>query len=142
VAFLFELLAQLLFGWFWWLIPDEVDRRRDLKRYLEGEVRCEIRAVDRRVLNISTEGSVGVATFEPGMLRFSPSVGIVGDRVVPVQSIRPGPTPNALADDVRGMNFTITTTGGALLVRFPTVVAEKVAAVLAGEAPEPDEPRA
>ena len=142
MSFLFELLAQLLFGWFWWLIPDEVDRRRDLKRFGEGEVRCSIRAVDRRVLNIGTEWSGGVAEFEPGMLRFSPSVGIVGDRVVPVQSIRPGPTPNALADDVRGMNFTILTTGGELRVRFPTVVAEKVAAVLAGEAPEPNEPRA
>lgn len=142
MSFLFEFFAQLLFGWFWWLIPDEVDRRSDLKRYLEGEVRCEISAVGRRVLNISTEGSMGVATFEPGMLRFTPSVGIVGDRVVPVQSIRPGPTPNALAYDVRGMIFTISTTGGELLVRFPTVVAEKVSAVLAGEAPEPETPNA
>jgi len=142
VGYLFELLGQLLFGLFWWLIPDEVDKRSDLKRFAEGEVRCTLRAVDRRVLNIPTEDSVGVAQFEPGMLRFSPSVGIVGDRVVPVQSIRPGPTPNALAYDVRGMDFTITTTGGELRVRFPSVVAEKVAAVLAGEAPEPDEPRA
>lgn len=140
MSFLFELLAQLLFGWLWWLIPDEVDKRRDLKRFAEGEVRCSICSVDRRVLNIPTEESVGVAQFEPGILRFSPAIGIVGDRVVPVQSIRPGPTPNALADDVRGMNLTIETTGGELIVRFPTVVAEKVAAVLAGEAPEPESP--
>lgn len=142
MSFLFQILADLLFGWLWWLIPDEVDRRRDLKRFAEGEVRCSIRAVDRRVLNIPTEWSVGVAQFEPGMLRFSPVIGIVGDRVVPVQSIRPGPTPNALADDGRGMNVTIATTGGELIVRFPTVVAEKVVAVLADETPEPDEPRA
>ena len=142
MGFLFELLAQLLVGWFWWLIPDEVDRRRDLKRFAEGEVRCSIRAVDRRVLNIPTEWSAGVAQFEPGMLRFSPVIGIVGDRKVAVHSIRRGPTPNALADDVRGMNFTISTTGGELLVRFPTVVAEKVATVLAGSTPESEEPRA
>lgn len=139
---MFDLLGQLLFGLFWWLIPDEVDKRRDLKRFAEGEVRCSIRAIDRRVLNIGTEWSGGVAEFEPGLLRFSPSVGVVGDRMVPVQSIRPGPTPNALAYDVRGMNFTISTTHGELLVRFPTVVAEKVAAVLAGTTPEPDEPHA
>lgn len=138
MGFLFELLAQLLVGWFWWIIPNEVDRRRDLKGYLEGEVRCSIRSVDRRVLNIGTEWSGGVAQFKLGMLSFSPSVGIVGDRVVPVQSIRPGPTPNALAYDVRGMFFTIVTTGGELRVRFPTVVAEKVAAVLAGSTPESD----
>lgn len=139
MSFMFELAGQLLFGWLWWLIPDEVDKRRDLKRFAEGEVRCSLRAVDRRVLNIPTEWSVGVARFEPGILRFSPVIGIVGDRVVPVKSIRPGPTPNALADDVRGMNVTIETTGGEILVRLPTVVAEKVAAVLAGESIEPDD---
>ena len=55
MSFLFQILADLLFGWLWWLIPDEVDRRRDLKRFTEGEVRCSIRAVNRRVLNIPTE---------------------------------------------------------------------------------------
>lgn len=139
MTFLLGILGDLLFGWLWWLIPDEVDRRRDLKLFLEGEVRCSIRAVERRVLNIPTEWSVGVAQFEPGILRFSPVIGIVGDRVVPVHSIRPGPTPNVLATDVRGMNFTIASTGGEFLVRLPSVVGEKIAAVLAGEALEPDD---
>lgn len=133
--FLAYLVGDVLLGWLWWLIPDEVDKRRDLKLFDEGEVRCSIRARDGRVLNIPTEWSAGVARFGHGMLHFTPVIGIVGDRAIPVRSIRPGPTPNALVDDVRGMNFTIETTGGDLFVRLPTVVAEKVAAVLAGEAP-------
>jgi hypothetical protein len=140
VSFVFDVIGDLLVGWLWWLIPEEVDRRNDRKRLLVGEVRCSIRALERRVLNIGTEWSGGVATVEPGLLRFSPSIGIVGDRVVPVQSIRPAPSPNALsisgaplggASGGIGTGFIITTTGGELTVTFPTVVATEVADLLA-----------
>lgn len=133
------ILGDLLLGWLWWLVPEEVDRRRDLKRLLDGEVRCSMRAIDRRVLNIGTNWSGGIAHIERGMLRFSPSVGIVGDRMVPVHSIRRAPTPNALAGDVAGVGFIITTNGGELMVRFPTVVAEEVTALLADTTADPDE---
>ncbi|MDO9590207.1 MAG: hypothetical protein Q7J04_03585, partial [Microcella sp.] len=76
----------------------------------------------------------GVAHIEPGVLRFSPSVGIVGDRVVPVHSIRRAPSPNALAGGV-GTRFIVTTTGGELMVSFPTVVADDAVEILAGEVP-------
>lgn len=144
MTLVFGLLGDLLFGWLWWLIPEEVDRRRDRKRLLEGEVRCSIRAIERRVLNIGTNWSGGVAHIEPGVLRFSPSVGIVGDRVVPVHSIRRAPSPNALAAGGAplggasggvGTRFMVTTTGGELLVSFPTIVADQVAEILAGDAP-------
>jgi len=140
VSFVFDVIGDLLVGWLWWLIPEEVDRRNDRKRLLAGKVRCSIRALDRRVLNIGTEWSGGVATVEPGVLRFSPSIGIVGDRVVPVQSIRPAPSPNALSISGAplggvsggiGTGFIITTTGGELTVTFPTVVATEVADLLA-----------
>jgi len=149
VSFVSYFLGDLLFGWLWWLIPEEADRRNDLKRFREGEVRCSIRAIDRRVLNIGTEWSGGVAHFEPWMMRFSPSIGIVGDRVVPVHSTRKAPTPNALAlggtphggaSGGVGTAFIVTTTGGELLVNFPTVVAEKVASVLGVTTPEPEAP--
>ncbi len=139
--FVFGVLADLFLGWIWWLIPEEVDRRNDLKRFADGEVRCSMRAMARRVLNIGTEWSGGVAQVERGMLRFSPSVGIVGDRVVPVHSIRNAPSPNPLsmggaplggASGGIGTRFIVTTTGGELLVSFPTVVADDVAALLAG----------
>lgn len=147
MTFVFGLLGDLLFGWLWWLVPEEVDRRRDLKRLLAGEVRCSMRAIDRRVLNIGTNWSGGIAHIERGRLRFSPSVGIVGERVVPVHSIRRAPSPNALAAGGAplggasggiGTRFIVTTTGGELLVSFPTVVAENVVAILAGEAPVVD----
>jgi S1-C subfamily serine protease len=142
VSFGFDIIGDLLVGVLWWLIPEEIDRRNDRKRLLVGEVRCSLRAVDRRVLNIGTEWSAGIARVEPGVLRFSPSIGIVGDRVVPVHSIRERPTPNALASGAGplggvsgvGTGFIITTTGGELIVNVPTVVAAEVAEILTPEA--------
>ena len=83
----------------------------------------------------------GVAHVEPGTLRFSPSIGIVGNRIEPVQSIRPAPSRNAFSISGAplggvsggiGTGFIITTTGGELTVTFPTVVATEVADLLAG----------
>jgi len=72
VGFLLHLLFEELFGFlaefFWWLIPNEIERRNDRKRCLDGEVRCALRAVRERVLNIDTEWSVGIATVSPGMV--------------------------------------------------------------------------
>lgn len=134
MTFLLGLIFDLLFGWLWWLIPDEVQRRNDRKRLLEGEVRCGIRAVTGRVLNIGTEWSVGVAQISPGMLNFTPAIGIVGTREVRVLSIRDrdnsiGPSKHEYPVGA-WLDFVVTTAAGELVVRFPLEVGDAAAEVL------------
>lgn len=135
-------LLEFVFGWFfglfadllWWLIPDEIERRNDRKRLLEGEVRCAIRAGKGRVLNIGTEWSVGIAQISTGMLLFTPSMGIVGTREVRVLGIRerdgsiaPSPLERPVGD---WLDFIVTTSGGELVVRFPLEVGDAAVEVL------------
>lgn len=138
MGFLLELVFGALFGFFadlfWWLIPDEIERRNDRKRFLDGEVRCAMRAVRGRVLNIGTEWSVGIAQISPGMLHFTPSIGIVGTREVRVVSIRDRDnsiSPSALERPVGDwLDFIVTTSGGELVVRFPLEVGDAAAEVI------------
>ncbi|MFN4002156.1 hypothetical protein [Microcella sp.] len=135
-------LLEFVFGWFfgffadllWWLIPDEIERRNDRKRLLEGEARCAIRAGKGRVLNIGTEWSVGIAQITRGMLHFTPSMGIVGTREIHVLSIRerdgsiaPSPLERPVGD---WLDFIVTTAAGELVVRFPLEVGDAAAAVV------------
>ncbi len=144
-------LFEFIFGWFfgffadllWWLIPDEIERRNDRKRLVEGEVRCAIRAGEGRVLNIGTEWSVGIAQISPGMLHFTPSMGIVGTREVRVVSIRerdgsiaPSPLERPFGD---WLDFIVTTAAGELVVRFPLEVGDAAAETLSPPAGPSDE---
>ncbi len=134
MTFLLGLIFDLLFGWLWWVIPDEVQRRNDRKRFLEGEVRCAIRAVKGRVLNIGTEWSVGVAQISPGMLHFTPAIGIVGTREVRVLSIRDRDDSIGLSKHEYPvgdwLDFVVTTAAGELVVRFPLEVGDAAAEVI------------
>ena len=129
-----ELIVSSLTGVLWWLIPDEIERRRDRSRFLEGRVRCAIRATRGRVLNVGTEWSGGVATISKGRLYFVPSIGIVGDRDIQVLGIRDHEDPVPAADDefILGewLDFVVTTSAGELLVRFPMEVGDAAADVL------------
>jgi hypothetical protein len=138
VSFLLEIVFGALFGFladlFWWLIPDEIQRRNDRKRFLEGEVRCAIRAARGRVLNIGTEWSVGIAQISPGVLHFTPAIGIVGTREVRVlgirdrdRSIAPSPLERPVGD---WLDFIVTTAAGDLVVRFPLEVGDAAAELL------------
>ncbi len=138
MGFLLEIVFGALFGFFadlfWWLVPDEIERRNDRKRFLDGEVRCAIRAAKGRVLNIGTEWSVGVAEISPGMLNFTPAIGIVGTREVRVVSIRDrdnsvGPSKHEYPVG-EWLDFIVTTAAGDLVVRFPLEVGDAAAEVL------------
>ncbi len=138
MAFLLQLVVEFLLSFlgslFWWLIPEQIQRRNDRKRFLEGEVRCGIRAVKGRVLNIGTEWSVGVAQISPGMLHFTPAIGIVGTREVRVLSIRDrddsiGPSEHEYSVG-EWLDFVVTTAAGELVVRFPLEVADAAAEVI------------
>lgn len=143
MTFLLGLIFDLLFGWLWWLIPDEIQRRNDRKRFLEGEVRCGIRAVTGRVLNIGTEWSVGVAQISPGMLFFTPAIGIVGTREVRVLSIRDRDNSIGLSKHEYPvgdwLDFVVTTAAGELVVRFPLEVGDAAAEVLSPPEAQNDE---
>jgi hypothetical protein len=142
VSFFLALIFDLLFGWLWWVIPDEVQRRNDRKRFLEGEVRCALRAVKGRVLNIGTEWSVGVAQISPGMLHFTPSIGIVGTREVRVLSIRDRDDSIGLSKHEypvgEWLDFVVTTAAGELVVRFPLEVGDAAAEVISPPEAESD----
>ncbi|MBX9471397.1 hypothetical protein [Microcella sp.] len=138
MGFLLEFFLGTLFGFFadlfWWLIPDEIQRRNDRKRLLEGEVRCAIRAGKGRVLNIGTEWSVGIAQVSPGLLHFTPAIGIVGSREVRVlgirdrdRSIAPSPLERPVGD---WLDFIVTTAAGELVVRFPLEVGDAAAVMV------------
>lgn len=138
MGFLIQLLLDPLFAIlsdvFWWLVPNEIERRNDRKRFLEGEVRCALRAVKGRVLNVPTEWSAGLAVISPGVLNFTPSIGIVGTREVRVVSIRDrdasiAPRKNEyMVGD--WLDFIVTTAAGDLIVRFPLEVGDAAAEVL------------
>ncbi len=134
LQFVFELVFSALAGFFWWLVPEEIERRRDQKRFLDGQVRCAIRATSGRVLNIGTEWSAGVATIAPGRLLFVPSIGIVGDRDIRVLDLRDrDDTIPATSDEFvigEWLDFVVTTPGGELLARFPMEVGDAAAEVL------------
>lgn len=134
LQFVFEILFGFLAEILWWLIPNEIERRNDRKRLLDGEVRCGIRAAKGRVLNIGTEWSVGVAQISPGMLHFTPSIGIVGTREVRVLSIRDRDDSIGLSKHEYPvgdwLDFVVTTAAGELVVRFPLEVGDAAAEVL------------
>lgn len=138
MSFLLEFIFGSIVGFvadlLWWLIPNEIERRNDRKRLLEGEVRCAIRAATGRVLNIGTEWSVGIAQISPGMLHFTPAIGIVGTREVRVLGIRerdasiaPSPLERPFGD---WLDFIVTSAGGELVVRFPLEVGDAAAEVI------------
>lgn len=138
MGFLIQLLLEPLFAilsdFFWWLVPNEIERRNDRKRFLAGEVRCALRAVRGRVLNVPTEWSAGLAVISPGVLLFAPSIGIVGTREVRVLSIRDrdssvSPRKNEYLIG-EWLDFIVTTTAGELIVRFPLEVGDAAAEAL------------
>lgn len=138
MGFLIQLLLEPLFAIlsdvFWWLVPNEIERRNDRKRFLDGEVRCALRAVKGRVLNVPTEWSAGLAVISPGVLHFTPSIGIVGTRELRVVSIRdrdasisPGKNEYLIGG---WLDFIVTTAAGELIVRFALEVGDAAAEVL------------
>lgn len=133
MSYLLQLLAEFFLSFFWWIVPDEIERRSDRKRLAGGEVRCWVRAVDGRVLNIGTEWSVGTAVLDRGVLVFSPTAGIVGDRRIEVTEIVESPSTSWTESFGRvelGPTIVVSTTAGELFVQFPDDVAADAIAIL------------
>lgn len=91
-----------LLGWF--APAPRWGKAADRRRLSAGRVRCGLRAVEGRVGNIGTEWSGGIAELADGILRFTPEVGIVGDRVIAIQGARDAhlaahELPNLASDD-------------------------------------------
>ncbi|MGJ8722856.1 MAG: hypothetical protein ACSHW9_13535 [Salinibacterium amurskyense] len=131
----FEFLISLFAAW---LPVNPINHRTRDRRLLEAQkVMCAIRAMDGRVLNIGTEWSFGVSEIADRQLEFSPTTGIVGNRTVPVLSVKPidgephfGTTP-AWADSA---HFAVSTGAGDLALAFPKYLTSAVFALLFPEA--------
>ncbi|QYH35212.1 hypothetical protein FFT87_04165 [Salinibacterium sp. M195] len=94
---------------------------------------CALRAIDGRVLNIGTEWSNGVCEITDHHLKFVPTMGIVGERRIPVLNLTPiaeephfGTTP-AWADSA---HFVLSTHDGDLAWAFPKYIANDIVARL------------
>lgn len=68
-------------------------KTKDRRQIAAGRARCAIRAVDARVVGISHEWSGGTCELSPGRIRFSPKIGIVGDREIDVVAVLPADLP-------------------------------------------------
>lgn len=128
-------LEWVVAGFLGIVAPAALERGRDRRMLTEGRARCGIRAVEGRVHDIGTEWSRGVCTITPGRIRFTPSVGIVGDRdvrVVRIENARER-TVDTLTLDLDDMVvFRITTDRGDLYWALPPVIAEPAGDLLVG----------
>lgn len=129
---LFFLLAPIPFDWAGLSIVGAAERRTDRRLLGDGKVRCAIRAVEGRVLNIGTEVSGGTATLSPGRIHFEPRVGIVGDRRIDVVRIVPAPAGGVSYGLAGGpaRAFIVTVAKGDLLWIVPAAIADDVVALV------------
>lgn len=129
---LFYLLAPIPFDWAGLSIVSAAERRTDRRLLGEGKVRCAIRAVEGRVLNIGTEVSGGTATLSHGRIHFEPRVGIVGDRRIDVVRIVPAPAGGVSYGLAAGpaRAFIVTVAKGDLLWIVPAAIADDVVALV------------
>lgn len=129
---LFQLLAPIPFDWAGFSIMSAAERRTDRRLLGEGKVRCAIRAVEGRVLNIGTEPSGGIATLSPGRIHFEPRVGIVGDRRIDVLQVVPAPPGGVSYGLAAGPArvFIVTVAKGELLWIVPAAIADDVVALV------------
>ena len=129
---LFQLLAPIPFDWAGFSIISAAERRTDRRLLGEGKVRCAIRAVEGRVLNIGTELSGGIATLSPGRIHFEPRIGIVGDRRIDVLDIAPAPAGGVSYGLAAGPArvFIVTVAKGELLWIVPAAIADDVVALV------------
>jgi hypothetical protein len=105
--------------------------RRSFDR--EGRVRCAVRAVNGRVLNIGTEWSLGSAVVSGGHVMFTPSMGIVGVRSIDILALRPDSRGAVVIGDVgtfEGTSVVVDTAKGELQIAFPSIVFDDVVGVL------------
>lgn len=113
------------------------DRGRDRRLLAENKVRCAIRAADARVLNIGTEWSIGVCEITNRHLKFVPSIGIVGDRDIPVYELQPCPDGPSFGVNVpwgTSAHFVISTQGGDLAWAFPEYITDDILNLLLPDA--------
>jgi hypothetical protein len=118
-------------------------RGRDRRLLREGRARCGVRAVRGRVLDIGTEWSAGTCTISPGRILFSPTIGIVGDRDIPVLELLSSevdPDEHVYLSFERTVTYVVRTAKGDLYWGLPDHVAERASALLFAPA-EPSDPR-
>lgn len=129
---LFQLLAPIPFDGAGLSIVSAVERRTDRRLLGEGKVRCAIRAVEGRVLNIGTEPNGGTAALSPGRIHFEPRVGIVGDRRIDVLRIVPAPAGGVSYGLAAGpaRAYIVTVAKGELLWIVPAAIADDVFALV------------
>lgn len=118
-----------------WLLPDLLfsGKSSDRRLFEQNRVRCGLRAVEGRVLNIGTEWSSGVCEVTSGQLRFIPSIGIVGDRKIEVTGLRAQARPLATRDQWPwgdSANIIVSTASGDLHWVIPLHMADDVLARL------------
>ena len=126
-----DFLASFLIAF----LPDSAGSGRAADRRLiaRDEVRCGIRAVDGRVLNMGREWSTGVCEISVGHLRFRPSTGIVGNREIDVVGLRlveGRPDETILVSWAESTDLIISTTTGELYWVIPQHIADEVIARL------------
>lgn len=110
-----DLLASVLAAL---LTPDAsrlLGRIRDRRLLRADRARCEIHALSGRVLDIGTEPSAGTCTVRPGLIVFSPEIGIVGDRGIPVLAISRIAASGLRLGRSHFTEFHVTTTEGVLV---------------------------
>jgi hypothetical protein len=125
------ILVALLELW-----PLGSDRRRDRRLLREGRARCGIRSVKGRVADIGTEWSVGTCEISTGRIRFTPRIGIVGDRDIEVLEVLSAEADlHEMSDLGIGdtLTYVIRTSAGTLLWTLPGHVAERASALLFAE---------
>jgi hypothetical protein len=137
MALLFEvvgLLGQFAFEAVGTAIVNSGQKSSDRRSFLKtGTVRCAVRAVEGRVLNIGTEWSLGSARLRAGHLTFTPTVGIVGDRSIDVVTIKRETIAKLNPRDIgtfEGTSVIVVTPKGELCVGFPPAVFDDVLATL------------
>jgi hypothetical protein len=125
-----DLIAAAIMLW-----PFDGSHRRDQALLRDGKARCAIRAARGRVLDIGEEWSAGTCEISVGRIRFSPTIGIVGDRDIPVLEVL---ASDVDPDEVRhlGLRQTVTyvirTERGDLWWALPDPVANPASDLLFG----------
>ena len=115
------------------LWPWGSDRRHDRRLLRGGRARCGIRSVTGRVLDVGTEWSTGICTISTGRIRFTPRVGIVGDRDIEVLEVLGSDVVPDRDMDLGGIptaTYVIRTAHGDLLWVLPAHVAEQASGLL------------
>lgn len=124
VDFVLQLLASSLGSLFGEGVGRRMQGSNDRRLLANNKVRCEIAAFEGRVLNIGTEWSAGLCEISPGHLRFSPRIGIVGDREIDVQRLEPADPPPVRARQLEDFAyFRLSTANGDLRWAIPSRLA-------------------